>query len=141
VTLALLCEKDANGTVSNPRLLLKKRRDGEVGIVFRPRVVEMGVNQFGRTVTSLVIEWRPGTAAPRSPKDTWRSSKVLEKFEEAFETARLQSSFDFNPLGVETVRATKVAALREAFKVVYMPRSDDDPTKRRKATETAQAGI
>jgi hypothetical protein len=34
VTLALLGEKDTNGTVSNPRLLLKKRRDGEIGIVF-----------------------------------------------------------------------------------------------------------
>jgi hypothetical protein len=139
VTLALLGEKSATGTVSNPKLLLKKRRDGEVGIVFpfRPRVVEMGVNQFGRTVTSLVIDWGHGTAAPRSASDTWRSSKVLEKIEEAFEKALSRSGFDFNPLGVETVRVIKVAALREAFTTVYIPRSDDDPMKRRKATETA----
>jgi hypothetical protein len=97
----------------------------------------MGINQFDRTVTSLVIDWGHGTAAPRSPKDTWKSSKVLEKFEEAFEKALHRSGFDFNPLGVETVRAIKVVSLREAFSVVYIPRSDDDPVKRRKATETA----
>jgi hypothetical protein len=139
VTLALLGEKSATGTVSNPRLLLKKRRDGEVGIIypFRTRVVEMGVNQFGRTVTSLVIEWRPGTAAPRNIKDTWNSSKVLEKIKEAFETAVQRSGFDFNPQGVEIVRAVKVSALREAFAAVYIPSSDDEQEKRRKAREAA----
>jgi hypothetical protein len=140
VTLALLGEKSATGTVSNPRLLLKKRKDGEVGIIypFRTKVVEMGVNQFGRTVTSLVIEWRPGSAAPpRDMKDTWNASKVLEKIKEAFESAVQRSGFDFKPYVSETVRAIKVSALREAFATVYTPSSDDEPEKRRKARETA----
>ena len=65
VVLALLGEKGINGAVTNPRLCARKRRSGPNGeeFPFRTKVVQMGVDQHGVPITTLVIEWSPEEAS------------------------------------------------------------------------------
>jgi hypothetical protein len=80
VVLALLGDKSVTGTVSNTRLAIRKRRSGANGTVyaFRHRVVDLGVDQFGSSVTSLVIEWQPGVVAGNQTGDPWKVARSLE---------------------------------------------------------------
>ena len=69
VVLALLGEKGINGAVTNPRLCARKRRSGPNGeeFPFRTKVVQMGVDQHGVPITTLVIEWSPEEASRTPP--------------------------------------------------------------------------
>lgn len=140
VILALLGDRTPDGEVLNTRLAIRKRRTGESGVVhrFRKRVVDLGNDQHGKPVTSLVIDWLPGTAAPRATREAWKATKTLAKLEEAFSLAQQRSGFDYTPEeGGQAVRAVKVDDLRAAFATIYVPSSDADPEKRRKAREAA----
>ena len=67
VVLALLGDKSIGGEVTNTRLALRKRRGGANGqeFPFRPRVVDMGMDRFGKPMSTLVIDW--GAAAADAP--------------------------------------------------------------------------
>ena len=79
VVLALLGDKSISGEVTNTRLALRKRRGGANGqeFPFRPRVVDMGVDKFGKPVSTLVIDWGATADAPTAAKADPRWSKSL----------------------------------------------------------------
>lgn len=56
---ALLGTKDLAGTVSDTRLALRKMREGPSGmeIPFAPKVVDMGNDEHGYPLTSVVLDW------------------------------------------------------------------------------------
>ena len=66
--LALLADRELNGTVTNTRLAVRKQRDGASGleIPFTPKTVEVGTDADGDPITRVVIDW----AAP--PQQTSR---------------------------------------------------------------------
>jgi phage/plasmid primase-like uncharacterized protein len=71
--MALLGSRDLNGKVDNPRLAIRKVRDGLVGfeIPFAPKEITLGTDRDGDPVTTLIIEWGQSgdyVAKPRLPK-------------------------------------------------------------------------
>jgi hypothetical protein len=140
VVLALLGEKSVTGTVSNTRMAIRKRRSGANGMVyaFRHRVVDLGVDQFGSSVTSLVIEWQPGVAASSQMGDPWKESRSLECLQSSLSKACQKGGFDFVPPGESSpTKAVLSKLLRDEFNATYVPSSDPAPEKRRKALEAA----
>jgi hypothetical protein len=81
VVLALLGNKDITGKVDNPRLCLRKRRGGENGAEypFTFRVIDLGENQYGTPITTLVIDWTApdGIAEPKEAKSPWERTAPL----------------------------------------------------------------
>jgi hypothetical protein len=68
-------------SLSPPRkpLALRKRRGGANGqeFPFRPRVVDMGVDRYGKPASTLVIDWGATSQAPTTAKPDPRWSKSL----------------------------------------------------------------
>jgi hypothetical protein len=81
VVLALLADKTLTGTVSNTRLALRKSRVAASGQEFQflVRVVDLGFDERGRSVTSLVIDWLPieTVKAAKSDEANWSKSLRL----------------------------------------------------------------
>jgi AAA domain len=84
VVLALLADREINGTISNTRMALRKLRGGKVGIEtpFDLKVVDM---DFGET--TCVVEWKEAgdpTQGSTAAKVRW--PKSLRIFKSALET-------------------------------------------------------
>jgi Bifunctional DNA primase/polymerase, N-terminal/AAA domain/Primase C terminal 2 (PriCT-2) len=80
VILAMLGEKDIEGRVTNTRLCLRKRKGGPNGEEFpyKTRVVDMGFDQYGSAMDTLVLEWlAEDEAAKRAPRDAWGKAASL----------------------------------------------------------------
>ena len=65
MVLALLGDKAVSGEITNTRLAVRKNRAGPGGreLPFGVRSVDLGTDENGEPITSLVIEWS-GQAAP-----------------------------------------------------------------------------
>jgi hypothetical protein len=57
--LALLGDRQLNGTVTNTRLAIRKLRDGPSGLElpFAPRDVTIGTDEDGEAITRVVLDW------------------------------------------------------------------------------------
>jgi hypothetical protein len=79
VVLALLGDRLISGEVTNTRLALRKLRGGTNGqeFPFRPRIVDMGVDSYGKPMTTVVLDWGTTTDAPAAAKQDPRWSKSL----------------------------------------------------------------
>jgi AAA domain len=78
VVLACLGEKQVSGSVNNTRLAVRKQRGGRQGqeYPFLLREVELGKDEDGDAITTMVVDWQPagaGGAAP--PPDPWSRPK------------------------------------------------------------------
>lgn len=108
VVLALLGDKGLNGKVANPRLALRKRRNGPVGAEyeFRTRVVAVGDDD------TLVIEWgHEEGGAPAKKPDRW--SKSLRLFKKALVNTLIDQGADSRPFpDGPMVRGVDIEALR-----------------------------
>jgi hypothetical protein len=120
VVLALLGEKGINGAVTNPRLCARKRRSGPNGedFPFRTRVVQMGVDQHGVPITTLVIEWLPedeaNPAAAKPKADQW--SKSLRLLRQVLMNMLADSGSNQKPYpDGPTVRAVDLESVRSEF--------------------------
>jgi hypothetical protein len=78
VVLALLGDKAISGEITNTRLAVRKNRAGPGGreLPFGVRSVELGTNENGEPITSLVIEWS-GQAAPAADRPWGKSLRLL----------------------------------------------------------------
>jgi AAA domain len=68
--LACLGDKNADGVMSNLRMVLYKIRDGEAGrvIPFKLEVMPRGIDEDGDPITTCVVKWEPNRAPPEKPK-------------------------------------------------------------------------
>jgi AAA domain len=59
VVLALVGDRSIGGAISNVKLYARKRRTGASGEEFplRTKVVDMGVDEDGESITTLVVDW------------------------------------------------------------------------------------
>ena len=126
--LALLGERDAAGTISNPRMAIRKVRGGPTGgeIRFTPRVAQIGEDG---AETTIVIDWpeqeRSSTAAAFGWRRDGRQLRV------ALEKALERSGRTIVPKAdEEPVQAVLRDELREEF---YHLRAGDNVETRRKA--------
>ena len=128
VVLALLGDKAITGETSNCRLALRKRRSGANGqeFPFRPRVVDMGCDQNGRPMTTLVLDWgkTDPTAAAKPGADDWGKGKGVKLLRRIVMNLLINQGIDLKP-GADkpTVRALTVELVRtEFFKEHYADR-------------------
>jgi hypothetical protein len=137
VVLALLGERNVAGSVTNTRLALRKRRSGQNGeeFPFSTRVVELGADQFGEPVTTLVIDWAAQGARAAPAKDkAW--SKSLRLLQRTLSTALAELGSQQRPFADgPIVRAVDLEAVRAEFYKSYPA----DGTDKQKQTTRRQA--
>jgi hypothetical protein len=78
VVLALLGDREVNGTITNTRFAVRKMRDGSSGLElpFAPRDVPIGTDEDGEAITRVVIDWDKQTAI-KPDHDRWSKSLQL----------------------------------------------------------------
>jgi hypothetical protein len=139
LVLALLGEKSIAGSVTNPRLAIRKRRSGSNGdeYMFRPKVVDMGQDESGNPMTTLTIEWltsqeHVGKAAP----DPW--TKSLRLLKQTLMGTLADAGTDQVPYANgPTVRAIDIETVRAEFYKSYPASGDDKAAARRQAFNRA----
>jgi hypothetical protein len=79
LVLACLGEREASGRVVNTRLAVRKNRSGPQGqeYPFTLRLVELGVDEDGDPITTMVVDWQAGPASPKpeSMGDPWQDDR------------------------------------------------------------------
>ena len=126
--LALLGERDAAGTISNPRMAIRKVRGGPTGgeIRFTPRVAQIGEDG---AETTIVIDWPEQEQSSTATASGWRRDG--RQLRVALEKALERSGRSIVPrAGEEPVQAVLRDELREEF---YHLRAGDNVETRRKA--------
>lgn len=115
--LAMLGKRESNGSVSNLRLAIRKLRGGPSGeeFPFEAKIVDMGKDDYGYSLTSRIIDWNviraPIAKSKRKPPSQYA-------FDDAMATAMEKHGQIIRPNGSE-VRGVKRQHIRAAFKVVY----------------------
>jgi hypothetical protein len=135
-TLAILGDKELTGDVKNTRMALRKLRDGPQGleIPFTARVVDMGKDERGYPVTSVVIDWA-AAAKPSAKGDTWTTAalKLLRKslMNVLVECGTNQQPYADGPV----VRAVDLEIVRTEFYRSYA--ADGDAAQKHEARRKA----
>ena len=141
--LACLGERERSGSVTNPRLAVRKCRGGVQGreFPFTTRVVEHPEkDEDGEAVTTLVIDWQPvppGGAQPQTKPDPWAQSRRQDQRTPALRLKRVLMSI-LADRGVELrippdgplVRMVKQAIVQKEF-YIHTP-ADGTPEQKRK---------
>jgi hypothetical protein len=138
VVLALLADREINGTVSNMRMALRKLRGGKVGTEtpFALREVNLGF------VSTCVVEWktdRVPAQGPTAARERW--PKSLRIFRAAVETSITDHGKPMRPHGGNdlfrdadlTVRAVALDTVRFEFVAAYPAEGGDDAKAKREA--------
>ena len=129
--LALLADRELNGTLSNTRLAVRKQREGIAGLelAFTPTTVEVGTDPDGDPITRMVIDW---AAAPEQPAAKgW--SKSLQLLRRILMTLLVDGK-DITPfLDGPIVRACDIELVRAEFYRQYP--AEGDPQEGRGAPQ------
>jgi hypothetical protein len=145
VILAALGDKDITGQVSDTRLCLRKRRGGVNGeeFAYRGRVVDMGIDQYGSPMTTLVLDWEtePGESkVPRPAKDPWAKGTMLRHLRKSLMAISAEKGRDFFPADNKpAVQAVDEKLVRREFYARYMADGSEEQKAdtRRKAFKRA----
>jgi hypothetical protein len=132
--LALLADREINGSLTNTRLAIRKQRDGIAGIEipFSPKMIDCGLDEDGDPVTKTAIIWN---TQPIKPADAaW--SKSLRLLRQVLMTMLVDAGTEVTPFADgPTVRAVNIETVRGEFYKQY-PADGDEKQKaetRRKA--------
>jgi hypothetical protein len=118
VVLALLGDRELNGTISNTRLALRKLRDGISGLElpFAPRDVTIGTDEDGVAITRKVLDW--DKQAPTPDDAGW--SKSLQLLRRILMTTLVDAGHDVMPFADgPVVRAVDLKLIRAEFYKQY----------------------
>jgi hypothetical protein len=116
VVIAMLGDKSVSGEVTNTRLALRKRRGGANGEEhpFTARKVDMGPDQFGKPMSTLVLDWHTAQAPQAAAKERW--SKSLRLLRQMLMTILADHGRNCQPYtDGPTVRACDLALVRQEF--------------------------
>jgi hypothetical protein len=140
--LALLGERDLAGKVTNPRLVVRKRRSGDAGTEysFRPIVVPVNPDDV-LSGTTCIIDWQPtpASALGRAQKSRWpKSSAMLRQALTVclVDQGKMLQPFPDGP----AVRAVDLGAVRAEFYRTY-PADGDDKQKQETRKKAFQRAI
>jgi len=129
VVIAMLGDKSVSGEVTNTRLALRKRRGGANGEEhpFSVRKIDMGPDQFGKPMSTLVLDW--GSAQAPQPEAKTRWSKSLRLLRQVLMTILADHGRDCQPYADgPTVRACDLELVRREFCRQY-PADGDEKEK------------
>jgi hypothetical protein len=136
LVLALLGAKSVSGEVTDTRLATRKRRSGPSGeeFPFTVQSVDLGVDQCGSRITSLVVNW--GAKGKQQPDRRERWSKSLRLLRQVLMNVLVDHGREQRPFADgPSVRAVDIEIARQEFYRSY-PAEGDAATKqtvRRKA--------
>src|SRR5262249_9943030 len=139
VVLALLADREVNGTVTNTRLAVRKQREGMAGLElpFTPKTVEFGTDQDGEPITRAVIDWEAAPAEQQTNEKEW--SKSLRLWRRILMAVLVDGQdvcpFTDGPL----VRAVDVNVVRAEFEKQYVTHNDGTERQRKGARRMAFA--
>jgi hypothetical protein len=138
VVLALLADRELNGTVLNTRLALRKDREGKPGleIPFTAKTVEVGADPDGDPITRVVIDWNP-PLQPNIDKDWSKSLRLLRRILMA---VLAESGTEVQPfLDGPVVRAVDIKIVRAEFDKQYLADGDERQKKAARRMAFARA--
>jgi hypothetical protein len=147
VVIALLGERQINGTITNNRLAVRKLREGICGIElpFAPRDVTIGIDEDGEPQTRKVLDWnKQAAAATGAQAEGW--SKSLRLLRRILMTMLADAGTEVMPFADgPAVRAVDRELVRTEFYKQY-PADGDEKQKAdarrqafKRAVENAQA--
>ena len=116
VVIAMLGDKSVSGEVTNTRLALRKRRGGANGEEhpFTVRNVDMGVDNRGKPMSTLVLDWGAQTPQPAAKDHRW--TKSLRLLRQVLMTILADHGRDCQPYADgPTVRACDLELVRQEF--------------------------
>jgi hypothetical protein len=146
VVLALLGDKAVSGEVTGTRLALRKLRGGTAGreFSFKPRVVDMGIDQHGKPITTLVLDWGAKDEPPAKSKDQeeeWGTNKSVKQLRQTIMALLAECGVEIRPWADgPMVRALRLDLVRGEFRKGYYVGSDSrrkDLEAKRKAFKRA----
>src|SRR5262249_8448806 len=112
--LALLADREINGSPTNTRLAIPKQRDAiaAIEIPFTPKIIGCGLDEDGDWVTKTAIVWN---TQPVKPADAaW--SKSLRLLRQVLMTMLVDAGVDVRPFADgPTVRAVNIETVRNEF--------------------------
>jgi hypothetical protein len=129
VVLAMLGDKSVSGEVTHTRLALRKRRGGANGEEhsFTARKVDMGPDQFGKPMSTLVLDWSTAQTPQPAAKEHW--SKSLRLLRQVLMTILADHGRNCQPYADgPPVRACDLALVRQEFCRQY-PADGDEKQK------------
>jgi AAA domain len=136
VVLALLANKAVSGQVSEQRLAVRKRRDGQAGIEhgFTVESVNLGEDEDGDPIQSCAVVFSPVAATPL-PKEVDGWSKSLQTLKRILMSLLADCGQEIQPhADGGMVRALKAETLRaEFFKQHLADGADDKEGAKRRA--------
>jgi hypothetical protein len=127
VVIAMLGVKSESGDVTNTRLALRKRRGGPNGEEhpFKARKVDMEPDQFGKPMSTLVLDWG-STQNPQAAAAKERWSKSLWLLRQVLMTILADHGCSCQPYADgPTVRACDIALVRQEFCKQYPAHGDE----------------
>jgi hypothetical protein len=126
VVIAMLGDKSISGEVTNTRLALRKRRGGPNGEEhpFTVRVVPMGVDNRGKPMSTLVLDWRAAQDTSAAAKDRW--TKSLRLLRQVLMTILADNGSNRRPYADgPTVRAVDIELVRREFYRQHLADGDE----------------
>jgi hypothetical protein len=138
VVLAMLGEKTITGEITNTRLALRKRRSGPCGqeFPFQARVIDMGPDQYGKPMTTLVLDWGEAAPTAKTTKD-WGRGKGIKALRRIIMTLLVDQGANLHPFADgPRVRALKLDLVRTEF-IKSWPADGDTEKARRDAKSLA----
>jgi hypothetical protein len=131
VVIAMLGDRSVSGEVTNTKLALRKRRSGANGEEhpFTVRKVDMGPDQFGKPMSTLVLDWNAAQAPQAAAKERW--SKSLRLLRQVLMTILADQGRNCQPFADgPTVRAVDIELVRQEF---YRQHTADGDEKQKAA--------
>jgi hypothetical protein len=113
--LALLADREINGTITNTGLAVRKLREGQPGleIPFTPKTVEIGTDADGDPITRVVIDWQE-TITPTRARTNW--TKSLRPLRQVLMTVLADAGTEVAPFADgPVVRAVNIELVRTEF--------------------------
>lgn len=139
VVLALLADREINGTTTNHRMAVRKVRGGIAGYEkpYGLDIVDLGGDEHGDRVTTCAISW---TIEPERPAAKERWPKSLKIFKAALSAVIDADGKVLRPFGTDgiAVKAVPVSVVRAEFASAY-PADGEDDGKRNDAKRKAFA--
>jgi hypothetical protein len=131
IILSTLGDKTVTGSVVNCRLVLRKRRGGVNGeeIPFSPRVVDMGLDEHGKQMTTVIINWHRGTQVGRTAADNWGKGKGVKLLRNVITNMLALPVTDAVQVNGTKVRALPVDRVRDEFVKSYWADGATDRAK------------
>jgi hypothetical protein len=132
VVIAMLGDRSVGGEVTNTKLALRKRRGGRNGEEhpFTARKVDMDPDQFGKPMSTLVLDWgstQAGQPADANDKQRWK--KPTRRLRQVLMTILADHGRDSQPYADgPTVRACNLELVRQEFYRQY-PAAGDEKQK------------